>query len=71
MIQDHRAQLLAIDEQMSSEQSRTETYRAEEEAQARTMFDKSEQIKRHEMERRRAMASENTARIRQEVWVWV
>eukprot|EP00981_Chlorochromonas_danica_P002026 scaffold413_cov176-Ochromonas_danica.AAC.22 len=71
MIQDHRAQLLAIDEQMASEQANTEQYRSQEEQQARVMFDRTEQIKRNEMERRRAMAAENIARIRQEVAVKV
>ena len=71
MIQDHRNQLLAIDELMVSEQTNTEKYRADEEKQARIMFDRSELIKRAEMERRKAIAGENAARIRQEVAVKV
>mmetsp|Transcript_3163 Transcript_3163/g.5341 ORF Transcript_3163/g.5341 Transcript_3163/m.5341 type:complete len:649 (+) Transcript_3163:2-1948(+) len=71
MIQDHRQQLLAIDELMGSEQTNTEKYRADEEKQARVMFDRAEQIKRAEMERRKAVAGENIARIRQEVAVKV
>lgn len=71
MIQDHRNQLLAIDELMNSEQSNTEKYRGEEERQAKIMFDRAELIKRSEMERRKAIAGENTARIRQEVAVKV
>jgi len=67
MMQDHRNQLLAIDALMVSEQANTLKYRAEEDAQARIMFARAETIKVSEMERRRAMASENTARIRQEV----
>jgi len=71
MMQDHRNQLLAIDELMNSEQSNTEKYRGEEEKQARIMFDRAELIKRTEMERRKAIAGENIARIRQEVAVKV
>lgn len=71
MIQDHRNQLLAIDELMNSEQTNTEKYRGEEEKQARVMFDRAELIKRSEMERRKAVAGENIARIRQEVAVKV
>ena len=71
MIQDHRNQLLAIDELMNSEQSNTEKYRGEEERQAKIMFDRAELIKRSEMERRKAIAGENIARIRQEVAVKV
>jgi hypothetical protein len=71
MIQDHRNQLLAIDELMNSEQSNTEKYRGEEERQAKIMFDRAELIKRSEMERRKAVAGENVARIRQEVAVKV
>jgi hypothetical protein len=71
MIQDHRNQLLAIDELMNTEQSNTEKYRADEEKQAKVMFDRAELIKRTEMERRKAIAGENVARIRQEVAVKV
>jgi hypothetical protein len=71
MMQDHRNQLLAIDELMASEQNNTEKYRGEEEKQARVMFDRAELIKRTEMERRKAIAGENIARIRQEVAVKV
>ena len=100
MIQNHRNMLLAIDEQMLSEQQNTEKvritvyvyesyciflcalrlfltpcvvgiitmqYRREEDEQARVMFDRAEAIKLAEMERRKAMASENIARIRMEV----
>jgi len=42
-------------------------YRREEDEQARVMFDRAEAIKLAEMERRKAMASENIARIRMEV----
>ena len=45
----------------------TEKYRTDEENQAKIMFDRAEMIKRNEMERRKAMASENSSRIRQEV----
>lgn len=71
MIQDHRNQLIAIDELMEKERKDTENYRNEEEKQAKVMFDRAEKIKRDEMERRKAMASENTARIREEVAVKV
>lgn len=71
MIQDHRNQLIAIDELMSSEQTNTEKYRIEEEKQARIMFDRAELIKRSEMERRKAVAGENIARIRLEVAIKV
>lgn len=71
MIQDHRNQLIAIDELMEKERKDTENYRTEEEKQAKVMFDRAEKIKRDEMERRKAMASENTARIREEVAVKV
>eukprot|EP00599_Poterioochromonas_sp_BG-1_P003191 CAMPEP_0173133270 /NCGR_PEP_ID=MMETSP1105-20130129/630_1 /TAXON_ID=2985 /ORGANISM="Ochromonas sp., Strain BG-1" /LENGTH=1788 /DNA_ID=CAMNT_0014044913 /DNA_START=1672 /DNA_END=7038 /DNA_ORIENTATION=+ len=67
MIQDHRNQLLAIDELMNNEKLNTEKYRSDEENQAKIMFDRAEMIKRNEMERRKAMASENSSRIRQEV----
>ena len=42
-------------------------YRREEDEQAHVMFDRAEAIKLAEMERRKAMASENIARIRMEV----
>ncbi|KAJ1432461.1 hypothetical protein B484DRAFT_29684 [Ochromonadaceae sp. CCMP2298] len=71
MIQDHRSQLLAIDELMASEQTNTNQYRYDEETQARVMFDRAELIKRQELERRRALAGENVARIRLEVAVKV
>ena len=45
----------------------TMQYRREEDEQARVMFDRAEAIKLAEMERRKAMASENIARIRMEV----
>ena len=71
MIQDHRNQLIAIDDLMASEQTNTEKYRGDEEKQARIMFDRAELIKRNEMERRKAIAGENIARIRLEVAVKV
>jgi hypothetical protein len=71
MIQDHRQQLIAIDELMSSEQANTENYRSGEERQAGVMFDRAELIKRQELERRKALAGENVARIRLEVAVKV
>lgn len=67
MMQDHRNQLIAIDDLMVSEQRNTLQYRQEEDEQARTMYSRAETIKLSEMERRKAMASENIARIRQEV----
>lgn len=67
LIQDHRNQLLDIDDQIISEKLRMENYRDSEAAEARTMFDRSQMIKRTEMERRKAIAGENIARIREDV----
>jgi len=67
MIQDHRNQLIAIDELMVSEQTNTLNYREKEEKQAKFMFEKTNNIKLVELEKRRASASENMARIRQDV----
>ncbi len=52
MIQDHRNQLIAIDELVVSKQTNTLKYREDEEAQAKIMFTRAENIKRAEMERR-------------------
>lgn len=71
MMQDHRNQLLAIDDLSRTERENTLKYRDEEDQQARIMFDRAEMIKLAEMEKRKATASENTARIRQEVAVKV
>jgi len=67
MMSDHRNQLLAIDELMISEQQNTLKYREEEDLQAQIMFDRAQDIKLAEMERRRSIASDNIARIRLEV----
>jgi hypothetical protein len=67
MIQDHRNQLIAIDDLITSEQTNTLKYREEEETQAKIMIARTRDIKLTEMERRKAMAGENIARIRQEV----
>lgn len=67
LMQSHRNQLIEIDDLIISEKFRMEKYRDDEEAEARTMFARSQLIKRTEMERRKAMAGENIARIREEV----
>jgi len=67
MIQAHRQVLLSIDELMASERRNTEAYRSDEERQARIMFDRAEAIKLGDIERRKAVAHENCARIRLEV----
>jgi len=67
LIQSHRNMLLEMDAFIAQERVNAENFRDQEEAEARTMFDKAEIIKNAEMERRQAMASENTARIREEV----
>jgi len=67
MKQHHRNQILAIEELMSTERERMEKFRDSEAEEAEIMFARAEKIKRGEMERRRATAGDNTARIRLEV----
>jgi len=67
MTQDHRNQLLAIDDLVLSESTALEKYRVEEEKEARLMFDRAELNKMSEIERRKAQAGGNIARIREEV----
>jgi hypothetical protein len=67
MKQNHRNQILAIEELMSTERERMEKFRDSEAEEAEVMFARAEKIKRGEMERRRATAGDNIARIRLEV----
>jgi len=67
MTQDHRNQLLAIDDLIISESVALEKYRDDEEKEARLMFDRAELNKMSEIERRKAQAGANIARIREEV----
>jgi hypothetical protein len=67
LVQSHRAQLQAIDNQMFVEQKAAEKKREEEERDARTMFQRTEDIKIAEVERRKAAASGNATRIREEL----
>jgi len=67
MVQSHRAQLLAMDELVISEQVTMERYRDEEEIEARQMFDRLRATKMGEIERRKASAGDSVARIREEV----
>jgi hypothetical protein len=67
MKQNHRNQILAIEELMSTERERMEKFRESEAEEAEIMFSRAEKIKRGEMERRKAIAGDNVARIRLEV----
>ena len=67
LIQGHRSQLQDMDNFITQERINAENYRDKEENEARVMFDKAEIIKKSEMERRKSMAADNTARIREEV----
>jgi hypothetical protein len=67
MTQSHRNQIIAIDELMITERTRLEKFRDSETKEATIMFERSQLVKRAEMERRKASASDNTARIRLEV----
>jgi len=67
MVQSHRNQIIEIEDLMISEKRNMSDYRDNEEREARTMFDRSEQIKITEMSKRRAMAGDNVARIRNEL----
>jgi hypothetical protein len=67
MIQNHRNQLMDIDDMINSEKDRLLNFRSSEENEARIMFERAQLIKKSEVERRRALASENTSRIREEL----
>jgi type I restriction-modification system DNA methylase subunit len=67
MIQNHRNQLIDIDDMITSEKDRLLNFRSSEENEARIMFERAQLIKKAEVERRRALASENIARIREEL----
>jgi hypothetical protein len=67
MIQNHLNQLIDIDDMITSEKDRLLNFRSSEENEARIMFERAQLIKKAEVERRRALASENIARIREEL----
>jgi hypothetical protein len=67
MVMQHKAQLAEIDQQIEAEREKMESMRDEAERESRAMFEKSQLIKRSEVERRKAMAQENISRIREEL----
>jgi len=71
MTQSHRKQLMDIDELIMAEANAMIKYRDDEEKEARIMFDRAEQTKLGEVERRKTAAGDNIARIREDVAVKV
>merc|ERR1712169_127785 len=67
MIQNHRNHIAEMDQNAKNERKRAEENRANDVKTARTMFNRQEEIQRNEMARRKAMASDSIARIRQEL----
>ena len=67
LIQKHRRLLAEIDDQIVNEQTKTLKLRADAELLSRTTFDRQEAVKTNEIQRRKAIAADNIARIRQEV----